>query len=610
MPACFNSRYNRRRALVTLAGASVLALAAATADAVTFKVGTTPGATDSDCQFRTPQEAIDALPPGGDVHVIELESGPYSDADATIEADGVAVDIVTRYERNSGCRAPATIQAQLVANATALEAGRTVVVRNGASLTLDSVAVRGNRSGGVLVRDAHLALVDSRIEANSTPAGASGAGVVLEGGSLVLHDSRIAGNAAGANGGAVFCSFGTALSGIVIVGGQSRLDDNRASHGGAAYLFHGCTLLVADEAALVGNAAGLDGGAIGTEPAADTPASRNLVVLGDAARFSGNHAGRDGGAIEIDVHNDLEGRPGSLPRLENNEALRAGGGLHVRDGALATLGAARFTGNRAGERGGAIAVDGGLARLEADCAREDTVAEAYCALFERNEVASSPLATRAGGSLYVGGGELHVDAFAFRDSRGPATLDGASGGIVGAVDAGLLRIANSLVFDTRIGLADDTQLFQVNGGTAQFLFDTIVDTPHGSVLLVQPQGRAELVGNIIAGNHAGVFGDGAIVGTCNNAQLGTQPAPRDPGFVTTPAGRYRLGPDSLMIDRALTCDPADLPAGFVAPVRDLEGRVRVQPGEPAMALDLGAFEFRPVAPDQLFGDGFDPAARK
>src|SRR5690606_5566258 len=116
-----------------------------------------------------------------------------------------------------------------------------------------------------------------------------------------LHDSRIAGNAAGANGGAVFCSFGTA-SGIVIVGGQSRLEDNRASHGGAAYLFHGCTLLVADEAAFVGNAAGLDGGAIGTEPAADTPASRNLVVLGDAARFSGNHAGRDGGAIEIDVH--------------------------------------------------------------------------------------------------------------------------------------------------------------------------------------------------------------------------------------------------------------------------------------------------------------------
>src|SRR5690606_37062895 len=125
--------------------------------------------------------------------------GPYANADATVEVDGVAVDLVTRYERNSGCRAPATLQAQLVANATALENGRTVVVRNGGRLTFESVAVRGNRSGGALVRDAHLALIDSSIEANSTPAGASGAGVVLEGGTLVLHDARIAGNVAGAN---------------------------------------------------------------------------------------------------------------------------------------------------------------------------------------------------------------------------------------------------------------------------------------------------------------------------------------------------------------------------------------------------------------------------
>lgn len=603
----FSSRYSPRRVVVTLLCVGALAFAAAHADAVTIKVGTTPGGTDSDCQFRTPQEAIDALPGGDGIHVIELESGPYANADATVDVDGVDVLLATRYARNSGCRAPATIQAQLVADATSLENGRTVVVRNGGRLTLESVAVRGNRSGGVLVRDAHLTLLASNIEANSTPAGASGAGVVLEGGTLVLQDSRMAGNAAGANGGAVFCSVGAKFSSLVVVSGTSRLEDNRANHGGAVYLFHGCTLSVDDEAAFVGNAAIFDGGAVGTEPAGDTPVSRNQVILRDAVRFIGNHAGRDGGAIEIDIQNDLESRSKSLPRFEDNEALRAGGALHVGNGgARAELGAARFIGNRAGERGGAIAVDGGSAGLHADCAREDTVDEAYCALFERNEVASDPFGTRAGGSLYLGGdGELWVDAYAFRDSRGPATLNGESGGVIGAIDSGLLRIGNSLVLDTGVGLASDTHLFQVNGGIAQFLFDTMVDTPDGSVIFVQPQGRAELVGNIIAGNHAGVVGDGAIGGTCNNVQLGLEPPPRDPGFVTTPAGRYRLGAHSLMIDRALGCDPDDLPPDFVAPDFDLDGRTRVLPGEPAMALDLGAFEFRATPDERVFGDGFD-----
>lgn len=603
----FNSRYSPRRAIITLLCTGALAIAAADAHAVTLKVGTTPAGAGSDCQFRTPQEAIDALPAVDEIHVVELESGPYANADAAIEVDGVRVRIVTRYERNSGCRAPATLRAQLVANGTALEGGRTVVVRNGGHLTLEAVDVRGNRSGGALVRDAHLVLQSAAIDANGTPAGASGAGVVIEGGTLKLQDARMSGNAAGANGGAIFCSHGTEFSALVLASGTSRIEDNRANHGGAVYLFHGCTLSVDDEVVFAGNSALLDGGAIGTEPAGDSPLSRNLVVLGDEPDFIDNRAGRDGGAIELDGENGLEARPQSLPRFEGNEALRAGGALAVlASGARAQVGAARFVGNRAGARGGAIAVEGGSAAVRADCAHEDTVAEAYCASFERNEVASDAFEVRSGGSLYLGGeGELWIDAYAFRDSRGPATLNAESGGVVAAVDSGLLRIGNSLVFDTTEGLAGDTHMFQVNGGIAQFLFDTMVDTPDGSVIFVQPAGTVELVGNIIAGNHAGVVGDGTIRGTCNNAQLGTDPAPRDPGFATTPAGRYRLAPGSAMIDRALGCDPDDLPPDFVLPERDLDGRTRVLPGEPAMALDLGAFEFRAVT-DRVFGDGFDP----
>ncbi|HEY6545587.1 MAG TPA: hypothetical protein VIZ64_11875 [Dokdonella sp.] len=603
----FRSRYSPRRAAVMLAVAAGIAVAASDAGAATFKVGTSAGEPGSDCQFRTPQQAIDALPADDELHVVELESGPYANADAAVEIDGRRVRLVTRHERSSGCRAPATLRAQLVAQATSLHASRTVFVHGEGELVLEHVDVRGNPNGALFIRDAHVTLVASSIEGNRSPAGASGAGIVLEGGTLALEDARIAGNIAGANGGAIFCTPGATLDASVRIAGDSRIEANRANHGGGAYLFRGCTLDVAASTTFALNVAALDGGAIGTEPVGPSGVSNTVLLRGSPA-FAGNLAGGRGGAIEVDQGNTLATEPDSLPLFDANQASGAGGALSLRgDDTHADMGAARFVANRSDARGGAIAVaDGARARLAADCARGDTVDDAHCAAFERNEVASDPFEARAGGALHVDGGELSVDGYAFRDSRGPATSNSESGGIVAAVDAGLLRVSNALVFDTAVGLGGDTHLFQVNGGVAQLLFDTIVDTPDGTVVFVQPNGTAELVGTIIAGNHAGIVSTGTLRGTCNNAQLGTDPAPRDPGFVTTPAGRYRLGPGSLMIDRALTCDPDDLPAGFEPPGFDLDGRARVEPGEPPMALDLGAFEFRADA-ERVFGDGFDPS---
>jgi hypothetical protein len=184
-----------------------------------------------------------------------------------------------------------------------------------------------------------------------------------------------------------------------------------------------------------------------------------------------------------------------------------------------------------------------------------------------------------------------------------------SGGIVAAVNTGFLKVSNSIVYDNIEGLSPTTHLFYLMGGRTQFSFNTMVGTPAGTVVFLQPTARAEFIGNIIADNSAGIVGSGTITGTCNNAQLGSAPAPLDPRFVTTGAGRFRLAPDSLMIDRALICSSGSLPADYEFPLVDLDGRVRREPGEEARELDLGAFEFS-IDNDRIFQSNFEIVSSK
>lgn len=557
------------------------ALLAGHVHAVTVRVGLDAGQPGTACEHRIPQHAINALPNDGQTHRIELQADRYLDADAAILVDGKQIEIVTVYARGSSCRTPANARAELIASNTGLDGGRTIVARNGGRVRLERLSVTSNMAGGLLLRNGFVQLIDSVVSHHRSPVGASGAGVVIEGGALEVHDSVLADNVAGANGGAVFCSASNSLDASVIVSGSSRFIANRASLGGAFYLFRGCQLALEDDPELRANVAVVDGGAIATEPQAGGPPDRNEVLLRAGGRFHDNAAGRDGGALYVSG-------AGPIAMLRN--------GL--------------FQDNVAAEAGGALAVRGRPMALQADCSNDETLLENYCAMFDGNAVPTPDAdsdAVRRGGAVHVDGeAVLSIDGYAFRHSREPATTNGDSGGAVAAVDTGHLHLASSLVFDSQPDSAASTNLLLLRAGaTATLSFNTLVDAPAGTTLFIHPGASAHLIGNIIAGNAAGVVnGGGLLRGTCNNAQIGAAPPPRDPGFLTTPSGRYRLAPDSLMRDRGLTCDPDLLPPGFQLPQRDLLGRQRVTSDEAPMAIDLGAIEFHPND-DSIFGSGFD-----
>jgi predicted outer membrane repeat protein len=584
------------------------------ADAVTFRVGLDAGQAGSVCQFDNMQTAINALPNDSDLHTIQLQAGDYSRPIDTLRVTaGRRLRVITSFRAGSGCTEPETsARARIAPPTSTLESGRQIVALGGADLELVRVIVSSGSNGGLLQRDSRIVLRDVRVDDQRTPAQASGAGAVVEGGSLQLIDSSFIDNHAGANGGAIFCSRGVNNSALVTVADGSAFMFNRARHGGAIYLFRGCTLQVHDTPLFFGNVAAQDGGAIGTEPVTAGTENMNAVEIDDAPRFMGNEAGGDGGAMAIDAGNALVAEDGSLPEFGDNTAGGAGGALFVTGaGPSLHLAGARFQDNSAGTEGGAIATRARVAMLLADCAVGEPDSEDYCALFRGNSVASQAGAIRRGGTLSISdGGALIVEGYAFRDSRGPRTLNGDSGGVIAAVGAGSLHLANALVFDSGPGLQTDSHLFLVQrDGSATFVFNTMVDAAAGSTVFIQPGGTVRMAGNIIAGNAAGVINNGGtLTGTCNNVQLGTAPAPVDPGFVATPQGRYRLAIDSAMRNGALGCDPSRLPPGFRAPSLDLLGRDRIEAGEQPMAIDLGAIEFRP-RDERIFSNGFESAPR-
>lgn len=581
-------------------------------NAATVSVGLDAGQPGSACQFGSVQAAIAQLPPSNDAHVIELQGGNYVRQGDSIRVAGHTVRVITTFAAGSGCQQRVDDERALIAPVDPLlEGGRQILVHQAGSLELQRVEVAASSNGGALVRDSRLILRDSRFRDHRTPAQSSGAAVVVEGGQLILADSLLDGNRAGANGGAVFCARGASHPATVSVTGDTRFIDNRARHGGAIYLFRGCSLSLSGDPLFEDNLANADGGAIATEPNGGPGGDRNGIAIHAGARFIDNNAGGRGGALSVSAGNTLQGLAASLPLFDDNTAGSAGGALFLSGaGEAVRLAGARFVDNRSLRDGGAIAVHQRDLALLADCNDDEGPADHYCAGFEGNLAATSQAnAAVRGGAVFVdGGAQVRIDGYAFRRSRGPQTLTDTTGGVVAAVAAGDLHLANALVFDTDPDLTPQSHLFLVrSGGRLRMDFTTVVDTPGGAVLVVQPGGEAHLVGTVIAGNAVGVVNSGGtLAGTCNNVQLGAAAAPLDPGFISTPEGRYRLGGASAMRDRGLTCNPSALPPGFVPPLLDLVGRRRVEASEPSMAIDLGAIEFR-ERDERLFGDGFEGA---
>jgi predicted outer membrane repeat protein len=590
------------------------------ARAMTIRVGPSAGQAGSACDVATIAEAVAALPADGALHTVEVEVATY--LGDRIVLDGPLRHLLVRraFARASGCSEPAAGISLPGMFGNAQSDGSAVELSGGAQLWLEDMLIAEQNARAAIIRDSDLALVRSRIEFNRTSGSDdSGAGFVIEGGSLVIEDSGLSGNHAASNGGAIFCSRGSdGERTTIVVRGSSFFTGNEApGSGGAIFLHEACDLVVDDEASFIGNHAELGGGAIAANAQPDTAAARNALLFMTGPLFEDNSAGGDGGAIRLDAAARLRSIPDDATGVyRNNRAGREGGAVSIGGGGpLVILANARFLGNVAGQRGGALAVRDRDMLVDATCQAATLDANRYCTEFRGNGFGGDvPAVGGQGGALYLNGATLRIRRAAF---LGDAGFDGgdlrAGGsnvtamgeGVLARVADGFLIMSNSLVARTAVGTGAGTHLFDFRaGGVGVLSFNTFADNAGGAVIHAGEDSSVTLIGNNVHGNAFGVGGTGFIGGTCNNAQIGPEPAPLDPRFTSTSRGDYRLAEDSPMIDLGLECRTDVLPDGFVLPRTDLDGILRVLAGEPEWTIDAGAFEHHEPA-EQIFVDDFE-----
>lgn len=211
--------------------------------------------------------------------------------------------------------------------------GGAVYLDNSGSLDIDGSTVQGNtagRSGGVAIFDDRGVLELSNAVIDGNRAGNEGGAFAFDrDGSVTVENSTISNNSSFDDGGV----FALDDNGTVTITGSTLLNNSTTSSigdGAVIYVDNGRASIVIDDTSAIGNAAGDDGGVIGTE--IDQPgATFDVRITGTADNvFSNNSAGDDGGVIEAfdDAFIFIDGIT-----IENNSANDDGGVLSVNDDA-------------------------------------------------------------------------------------------------------------------------------------------------------------------------------------------------------------------------------------------------------------------------------------
>ncbi|MGY6631070.1 MAG: hypothetical protein ACXIUL_08690 [Wenzhouxiangella sp.] len=477
---------------------------------------------------------------------------------------------------------------------------------------------------------------------NGNATGTFGGGGLLVNGrpgllEVTLRNTQITGNTASFNGGGV----------------SVRINGETVGANPPAVLDMGQNSVIAQ------NTATLDGGGLSCFATAQTPAG--TVVRLDQVAIIANEA-RNGGGLAINGCYNILVYPGvSLRGITSNSAVgegihgsgggvylrgpdsfmrmvgaaippwgdpdnggfvglnsaRRGGGIHVHQGASATLEEVHLVNNTAAVEGGAgfSEDEGSLLRVQRYLSIQRCLPGSGVLALERCSVVSGNEANNAGGAFSArNGGEIAVERTRVVNNQAN----------VGAIAATSGTGGDSLIrFESVVGWGNaSTWPVATTHGIIELRWSTFADNQPSDAFLYVNSGadrtaRVRVYGSIlresgatdvILGNGTGtIFYDCVIgwqdSGDLNGGHIFYRVA--DPEFVNSGSRDYRPGPTSFAIDY---CDDVQSP-----PSRDFDGLQRglehigdpLDTGNPAIGFyDVGAFEPR-WRPDLLFSDRFE-----
>jgi len=346
--------------------------------------------------------------------------------------------------------------------------------------------------------DGKLTIKNSVITGNRlSGANSRGGGLYLVDGNHTIQNTQISDNTALLKGGGIFVSGDQDSFKMlaVKVSGNTTTDSTPDTTGGAGVYLNGGHVVTIQSSSFTGNRSASSGGAIQVRGGVSTGANGFSVKI-TGTTFSSNLSAGNGAAVDVDIING--GTTQDIPltilssKFFDNFSGNSGGGVsfHRASGALSVTGSV-FSGNRAGNDGGAMDTTGGAATtIKSTMFTGNVSASEGGALYLRSTAATTIMAsTFMRNSSFIRGGAI---------SLGP--LNGPSGA--------KLIMASKFIDNS-----------------------TIADG--GAIVVYDPLATLTLTGCTITGNVAGTrgggvsnFGQATII--VNGGLIANNTAPTDP----------------------------------------------------------------------------------
>ena len=366
--------------------------------------------------------------------------------------------------------------------------------------------------------------------------------------------------------------------GILIRGGdaivtRSVVRENRSTGEDGGMRIDGGAVVAIDDIEISGNTASDAGGGVGLHNGSDTSITDSIIETNTA----NGGAGLLASAATVALDNTT---------VRGNHSSGGNAGLHLRDGAIASIVDSKILANTADGSGGGISAQGGATGTIDDTLIADNHADS--GIGGVKVLGSGTHVELFNTRLLRNTADAAVSAIRFADSSSGvidqsvvAGNTAPSGGAVRVRDSATLLLRQSTIAANQTQSSSSAGLLQ-SGSATMTVLNTIIS---GNTSNAPSPLEAQLRGSGLTLDYSLVEGwDGSFAGTGSTGG--------DPLFVDAPNGDYHIGENSPAIDAGDT--------NTVIDTQDLDGNPRVLDdtgvadtgigGPPT--IDLGAYEFQ------------------
>ena len=476
-------------------------------------------------------------------------------------------------------------------------AGGTLTVINGATISANTALGTAGSGGGILNDGGTLAIIDASITDNvanragggiestagtttnltsvaldgntagptDTAAPGNGGGFHITGnGNATVTGGTANANIAGAEGGALWNGSGTMLVDGTIIS-ENTAQGNDADNGGGGIFNAGGTVTVQNDTIVMDNTA------TGTSGSGGGILNDGGVLTVTSSEITGNTASRAGGGVESTAGSTTTFDTITLNENTAGPSPGNGGGFHITGAGDATITGGTANGNIATAEGGALWNGAGTMTISGITIDSNT--------------AEGPDADNGGGGIYNLSGTVNISGTTTISNNAATGTAGSGGGIL---NQGTLVATDQLTLTGNVANRAGGGI-EATTGTTTTLTDVVFTTNtagpadtaapgNGGAIHLTGEANATIIGGSATGNTAareggGFWNDAAtmlITGTTFSGNTATGPAANDGG-----GALFNNGGDLTLTDATVSGNSATGDSGSGGGLLSIDGTITI-----------------------------------